>query len=112
MTRFMLRKFLLLLAALALPAQAQSQAWAWDDGTVPYVRTSGDLSNRTDVFAQPMRSLPFAASSSTHTYRIHAVARDHTDPTTRQRVHDAIVRAMEHRMPGWWQRWNRSQSAH
>ena len=76
-----------------------------------YVRTSGDLSNRTDVFAQPIRSLPLAASSSAHTYRIHAVARDQPDPTTPQRVHDAIVRAMEHRIPGWWQRWNRSQSA-
>ena len=42
----MLRKFLLLLAALALPAQAQSQAWAWDDGTVPYVQTPMEIVER------------------------------------------------------------------
>jgi SAM-dependent methyltransferase len=42
----MLRRNLLLLAALALPAQAQSQAWAWDDGTVPYVQTPMEIVER------------------------------------------------------------------
>jgi SAM-dependent methyltransferase len=42
----MLKKILLLLAALALPAQAQSQAWAWDDGTVPYVQTPMEIVER------------------------------------------------------------------
>ena len=76
-----------------------------------YVRTnSGDLFNRTDVFAQPMRSLPLAASSSTPTYRAQAATGEQADAAARQRVHDAIVRTMEHRIPGWWQRWNQRRS--
>src|SRR5688572_25447650 len=42
----MLKRTLILLAALALPAQAQPQAWAWDDGTVPYVQTPMEIVER------------------------------------------------------------------
>ena len=42
----MLKRILLLFAALALPVQAQPQAWAWDDGTVPYVQTPMEIVER------------------------------------------------------------------
>ena len=73
-----------------------------------YVRTnSGDLANRTDVFALPMRSLPLAAaapSASARTFRAAAAGVSEPDAVFRQRVHEAIVSAMEHRVPGWSQR--------
>jgi hypothetical protein len=73
-----------------------------------YVRTnSGDLANRTDVFALPMRSLPLAAAALTGTARtFHAAPIRVSEPSVilRQRVHEALVRAMERRVPGWSQR--------
>jgi SAM-dependent methyltransferase len=42
----MLKKLLVVFAALVCPAQAQPQAWAWDDGTVPYVQTPMEIVER------------------------------------------------------------------
>lgn len=73
-----------------------------------YVRTnSGDLANRTDVFAVPMRSLPLAAgalSASARTFHAAPVPVARPDADFRQRVHETLVRTMEHRVPGWSQR--------
>ena len=73
-----------------------------------YVRTnSGDTMNRTDVFAVATRSLPLAISVTGDTARaFHAApsAAVQPDADFRQRVHEHIVRTMEHRVPGWSQR--------
>ena len=75
-----------------------------------YVRTnSGDLANRTDVFAHPVRSLPLAAgmpSGSVRTFRVAPARAPAPDAVFRQRVHEALVRAMDGRVPGWSQRLN------
>jgi SAM-dependent methyltransferase len=42
----MLKRLLILVAALAAPVHAQPQAWAWDDGTVPYVQTPMEIVER------------------------------------------------------------------
>ncbi len=71
-----------------------------------FVRTSsGDLSNRTDVFAAPavsavssalaLRSQPLPASAATPTREYRASAK------FRQRVSANIVRDMQQRVPGW-----------
>ncbi len=73
-----------------------------------YVRTnSGNLGNRTDVFALPMRSLPLAAATSggsVRTFRVASVPVSAPDAVFRQRVHEALVHAMDRRVPGWSQR--------
>ncbi|HKO66756.1 MAG TPA: sialidase family protein [Burkholderiaceae bacterium] len=70
-----------------------------------YVRTnSGDATNRTDVFAIPMRSLPLAAVLATSTFRAQASPAAAPDAEFRQRVHDNSVRTMEQRIPGWSRR--------
>ena len=42
----MLKRLLILVAALAAPVHAQPQAWAWDDGTVPYMQTPMEIVER------------------------------------------------------------------
>ena len=73
-----------------------------------YVRTnSGNLGNRTDVFALPMRSLPLAAATSggsVRTFRVATVPVSAPDAVFRQRVHEALVHVMDRRVPGWSQR--------
>ncbi len=74
-----------------------------------YVRTnSGNLSNRTDVFALPMRTLPLAASAigGARVFRATAAGAIQPDAEFRQRVHDHLVRTMQRRVPGWPQRWS------
>jgi hypothetical protein len=73
-----------------------------------YVRTnSGDTTNRTDVFAIAMRSLPLAADlGGTRTFRAAAAPVAQLDAEFRQRVHENLVRTMERRIPGWSQRLN------
>lgn len=76
-----------------------------------YVRTnSGDINNRTDVFAVAMRSLPLAAqpaSDSARTFRATLTPPVQTpDAEFRQRVHENIVRVMQRRLAGWPQRMN------
>ena len=71
-----------------------------------YVRTnSGDLANRTDVFAQPMRSLPLSAAAvdGTRTWRASAMLVQ-PDAQLRHQVHEHLVQMMERRIPGWSQR--------
>ena len=75
-----------------------------------YVRTnSGNLANRTDVFALPMRSLPLAAAApggSVRTSRVASAPVSAPDAVFQQHVHEALVRAMDRRVPGWSQRLN------
>ena len=75
-----------------------------DNVFVPvYVRTnSGDAANRTDVFAVATRSLA-APVSSAGVARVARSAPAAFEPGAefRQRVHEAIVRTMERRVPGW-----------
>jgi SAM-dependent methyltransferase len=42
----MIKRILVVLAALAAPVHAQPEAWAWDDGTVPYVQTPMEIVER------------------------------------------------------------------
>ena len=72
-----------------------------------YVRTnSGDLANRTDVFAIQLRSVPLAAApTGTQAFRATATP-IRPDQEFRTRVHDNLVRTMERRIPGWSQRLN------
>ncbi|MGZ9074893.1 MAG: sialidase family protein [Burkholderiaceae bacterium] len=73
-----------------------------------FVRTnSGNIANRTDVFALPMRSLPLAAAATNglaRTFRAAPVGVSEPNAVFRQRVHEALVRAMEQRVPGWSRR--------
>lgn len=75
-----------------------------------FVRTnSGNLANRTDVFALPMRSLPLAAATpggNGRAFRVASVRVSGPDADFRQRVHEALVHAMDRRVPGWSQRLN------
>jgi hypothetical protein len=72
-----------------------------------YVRTTGDLTNRNDVFMMPMVVAigTAEAAKSAETKSSVSIADSNASfvPTTahRQRVHDNIVRAMERRVPGW-----------
>jgi hypothetical protein len=72
-----------------------------------YARTTGDLTNRNDVFMTPMvvaiGTAEAAKSAETKSSVIIADSNASFVPTTahRQRVHDNIVRAMERRAPGW-----------
>lgn len=62
---------------------------------------SGDLANRTDVFAVAARSLPAVpAPGMAHALRA-APAAVQPAAVFRERVHDNIVRFMERRAPGW-----------
>ncbi len=72
-----------------------------------YVRTTGDLTNRNDVFMTPMAvavgTLETAKSAEA---RSGVSSADNVAPfiptaAHRQSVHDNIVRAMERRAPGW-----------
>ena len=72
-----------------------------------YVRTnSGDLSNRTDVFAVPMRSLPLTASAASQVRPMATASIPAFEPDAqlRRRVHENFVRMLEHRTPGWAKR--------
>jgi hypothetical protein len=70
-----------------------------------YVRTnSGDPTNRTDVFAVPMRSLPLAAVLGARTLRAQPSSMAVPDGEFQERVDENIVRTMERRIPGWSQR--------
>jgi hypothetical protein len=75
-----------------------------DNVFVPvYVRTnSGDTANRTDVFAVATRSLaaPVPSASAAHAARAAPPAAE-PGAEFRQRVHEAIVRTVERRVPGW-----------
>ncbi|MEP6608175.1 MAG: sialidase family protein [Burkholderiaceae bacterium] len=68
-----------------------------------YVRTnSGDLANRTDVFALATRSLPLtAAARGASTFQ--ALPAPVAKPSTQLRwlVHENVLRTMERRIPGW-----------
>jgi hypothetical protein len=67
-----------------------------------YVRTTGDLANRTDVFAVATRSLPAVTAASMASRGPPASqATFEPDAAFRERVHAAIVRTMERRVPGW-----------
>jgi hypothetical protein len=66
-----------------------------------YVRTnSGDLSNRTDVFALATRSLPALAAAAGARALRTAPALAEPGDAFRQRVHDNLVRMLERRAPG------------
>jgi hypothetical protein len=83
-------------------------ALAVTDAFIPvYVRTTGSATNRTDVYAVPVRSLvpvPLQARASLQS----ATAMPALDADARQRVSDNIVRLMERRIPGW-SRWRSSR---
>jgi hypothetical protein len=71
-----------------------------------FVRTTGDLANRTDVFAAPAISVTANASAMAaepKSQRAPAAPFELT-PEIAQRVSDNIVRTMESRMPGWQER--------
>jgi hypothetical protein len=70
-----------------------------------YVRTTGDLANRNDVFVTPM-NVPLAASSvaagaSVPMRSAEVVAENEISAEFRQRIHENVVRQMERRVPGW-----------
>jgi hypothetical protein len=66
-----------------------------------YVRTTGDLGNRTDVFAVAARSLPPLAAAGAAAPMAAAPLPPQPDAEFRRRVHENITRAMERRVPGW-----------
>ncbi len=69
-----------------------------------YVRTTGELTNRNDVFMTPMTVATGTADSSVSktTMSIAADAASFTPSAEhRERVHKNIVRGMEARVPGW-----------
>ena len=67
-----------------------------------YVRTTGDITNRNDVFVTPIIVPTGSVADSVNLRSVaevesaYAPSREH-----RQRVHDNIVRKMEQRVPGW-----------
>lgn len=69
-----------------------------------YVRTTGDLSNRNDVFLTPV-NVPTGSVQSQAAVarmRVEATASEQDiSPEWRQRIHDNIVRKLEQRVPGW-----------
>ena len=71
-----------------------------------FVRTTGDLANRTDVFAAPAISVPENASAIAAAPKSlpPPAAPFELTPDVAQRVQDNIVRTMEGRMPGWHER--------
>jgi hypothetical protein len=64
-----------------------------------YVRTSGDLQNRTDVYMLQANSIAVAAAMTRYTAAGAPMQADSTE--LRTRVSDNIARAMEDRNPGW-----------
>ncbi|MGH8173260.1 MAG: sialidase family protein, partial [Rhodanobacteraceae bacterium] len=71
-----------------------------------FVRTTGDLANRTDVFAAPAVSVTANASAIAAAAKSEAAPAASFEQTTElaERVSDNIVRAMERRIPGWHER--------
>jgi hypothetical protein len=71
-----------------------------------FVRTTGDLANRTDVFAAPAISVTENASAMAAAPKAlpTPAAPFELTPDIAQRVQDNIVRTMEARMPGWHER--------
>jgi len=70
-----------------------------------YVRTnSGNGANRTDVFAAPLRTLPLTAAAAGTTARPAAAPALKPNAAFEQRVHEALLRTMDRRVPGWPQR--------
>ena len=69
-----------------------------------YVRTTGDLANRNDVFITPI-TVPTGSAQATISLRVAEPGTTFT-PTAqhRQRVHANLVRSMEQRIPGWAER--------
>ena len=69
-----------------------------------YVRTTGDITNRNDVFITPI-GVPSVSTVSTEANARQRAAAEIPvfTPTAehRQRVHANIVRGMEQRVPGW-----------
>jgi hypothetical protein len=64
-----------------------------------YVRTTGDLQNRTDVYMLQANSIAAAAAMTRYTAAAAPMQADSTE--LRTRVSDNIARAMENRNPGW-----------
>jgi hypothetical protein len=64
-----------------------------------YVRTSGDLQNRTDVYMLQANSIAVAAAMTRYTAAGAPMQADSTE--LRTRVSDNIARVMENRNPGW-----------
>lgn len=71
-----------------------------------YVRTnSGNAANRTDVFAVPLRTPPLAAANNGGlVFRAAVAPEPRPDPSFQQGVHEALLRTMDRRVPGWSQR--------
>lgn len=72
-----------------------------------YVRTTGDITNRNDVYMTPMNvatgTTESASSAEANVSRTVVAESTAFMPTTehRQRVHNGIVRGMEARVAGW-----------
>ena len=66
-----------------------------------YVRTTGDIANRNDVFITPISVATVAAQSSVFMRSESGVTDFVPTAEHRQRVHEGILRGMERRMPGW-----------
>ncbi len=70
-----------------------------------YVRTTGDITNRNDVFvtpiAVPVASAPAAAADIARVRMADSATSYAPNAEHRQRVHANIVRSMEQRVPGW-----------
>ena len=72
-----------------------------------YVRTTGDIANRNDVFITPMIVPTGSAEADASRFAVPAKAlASPAEPSAefRRRVSDNIVRKMEQRVPGWAQR--------